>query len=209
MLSQILEPAAADRLGRIRMVKESRATEVENRLIMLARSGQLQQKVTEDQLKQMLGSLTEHERETKGGLENMKVVRRGGWDDDDLDDLLEGTWGRHFKKAFSETGMHGASASESSGTSHSNSKQTTSWTGDFAWWPEFGDGMVGAISTIEGRRRTAERLRLRPSSTSYLWRFTRNRINVWVSLYSLSLPWIESQMRSLRDIKVILGGENG
>ena len=90
MLSQILEPAAADRLGRIRMVKESRATDVENRLIMLARSGQLQQKVTEDQLKQMLGSLTEHERETKG-LENMKVVRRGGWDDDDLDDLLEGT----------------------------------------------------------------------------------------------------------------------
>jgi programmed cell death protein 5 len=91
ILSQILEPAAADRLGRIRMVKESRATEVENRLIMLARSGQLQQKVTEDQLKQMLGSLTEHERETKGSLENMKVVRRGGWDDDDLDDLLEGT----------------------------------------------------------------------------------------------------------------------
>jgi programmed cell death protein 5 len=91
ILSQILEPAAADRLGRIRMVKESRATDVENRLIMLARSGQLQQKVTEDQLKQMLGSLTEHERETKGGLDNMKVVRRGGWDDDDLDDLLEGT----------------------------------------------------------------------------------------------------------------------
>ena len=91
ILSQILEPQAADRLGRIRMVKESRATDVENRLIMLARSGQLQQKVTEDQLKDMLGSLTEHEREKKGGLENMKVMRRNGWDDDDLDDLLEGT----------------------------------------------------------------------------------------------------------------------
>ena len=72
------------------MVKESRATDVENRLIMLARSGQLRQKVTEDQLKDMLGSLTEHERETKGSLENMKVVRKSGWDDDDLDDLLEG-----------------------------------------------------------------------------------------------------------------------
>jgi programmed cell death protein 5 len=72
------------------MVKESRATDVENRLIMLARSGQLQQKVTEEQLKEMLGSLTEHERETKGNLENMKVVRKSGWDDDDLDDLLEG-----------------------------------------------------------------------------------------------------------------------
>lgn len=58
---------------------------------MLARSGQLQQKVTEEQLKEMLGSLIEHERETKGNLENMKVVRKSGWDDDDLDDLLEGT----------------------------------------------------------------------------------------------------------------------
>merc|ERR1712098_882301 len=37
ILSQILEPEAADRLGRIRLVKESRAQDVENRLIMLAR----------------------------------------------------------------------------------------------------------------------------------------------------------------------------
>ena len=73
------------------MVKESRATEVENRLIMLARTGQLRQKITEDQLKEMLESLVEHEREAGGGLENMKVVRKAGWDDDDLDDLLEGT----------------------------------------------------------------------------------------------------------------------
>lgn len=91
ILSQILEPQAADRLGRIRMVKESRATDVENRLIMMARSGQLRAKVTEEQLKELLGSLAEHERETGGGLEKMKVVRRGGWDDDDdLNDLLEG-----------------------------------------------------------------------------------------------------------------------
>lgn len=90
ILSQILEPAAADRLGRIRMVKESRATDVENRLIMLARSGQLRQKVTEDQLKDMLASLTEHQKETGAGLDKMKFVRKSGWDDDDLDDLLEG-----------------------------------------------------------------------------------------------------------------------
>ncbi|KIW34763.1 uncharacterized protein PV07_01521 [Cladophialophora immunda] len=89
MLSQILEPEAADRLGRIRMVKESRATDVENRLIMLARSGQLRQKVTEDQLKDMLASLSEHEKQTGHTMESVKVVRRGGWDDDDLDDLLK------------------------------------------------------------------------------------------------------------------------
>lgn len=71
------------------MVKESRATDVENRLIMLARSGQLRSKVTEDQLKDMLASLTEHEKQTGKGVESVKVVRRGGWDDDDdLDDLL-------------------------------------------------------------------------------------------------------------------------
>ena len=72
------------------MVKESRATDVENRLIMLARSGQLRKKVTEDQLKEMLASLTEHQKETGAGLDNMKIVRKSGWDDDDLDDLLEG-----------------------------------------------------------------------------------------------------------------------
>ena len=73
------------------MVKESRATDVENRLIMLARSGQLRQKVTEDQLKDMLASLTEHESKTGKSLDNLKVVRKAGWDDDDLDDLLEDT----------------------------------------------------------------------------------------------------------------------
>lgn len=89
ILNQILEPDAADRLGRIRMVKESRAVEVENRLIMLARSGQLRAKVNEDQLKQLLASLTEHEEQTGKTVKSAKVVRRTtAWDDDDLDDLL-------------------------------------------------------------------------------------------------------------------------
>lgn len=85
MLSQILEPAAADRLGRIRLVKASRAEDVENRLIMLARSGQLRQKVNEEQLKDILGAVSDQQKEQ----ETVKVQRRkGGWDDDDLDDLL-------------------------------------------------------------------------------------------------------------------------
>ncbi|KAF1344529.1 PDCD5-related protein [Delphinella strobiligena] len=85
LLSQILEPAAADRLGRIRLVKASRAEDVENRLIMLARSGQLRQKVNEEQLKDILGAVSDQQKEQ----ETVKVQRRkGGWDDDDLDDLL-------------------------------------------------------------------------------------------------------------------------
>lgn len=84
ILNQILEPEAADRLGRIRMVKESRAADVENRLIMLARSGQLRSKVTEEQLKELLNAVAEKKEEEK-----IVVSRRkGGWDDDD-DDLLD------------------------------------------------------------------------------------------------------------------------
>jgi programmed cell death protein 5 len=87
ILSQILTPDAADRLGRIRLVKASRATDVENRLIMLARSGQLRQKVTEEQLKDILGAVSENEAAQE---QKITVTRRkGGWDDDDdLDDLL-------------------------------------------------------------------------------------------------------------------------
>lgn len=89
ILSQILTPEAADRIGRIRLVKESRATDVENRLIMLARTGQLRQKVNEDQLKELLGAVAENqEREGGGGGGRIVVQRRkGDWDDDD--DLLD------------------------------------------------------------------------------------------------------------------------
>ena len=83
MLNQILEPEAADRLGRIRLVKEQRATDVENRLIMLAQSGQLRQKVSEVQLKELLNAMADNKEEEK-----IVVSRRKGWEDDD-DDLLD------------------------------------------------------------------------------------------------------------------------
>ena len=65
------------------MVKEARANDVENRLIMLARSGQLRQKVSEDQLKEILNAMAERQEEEK-----IVVSRRKGWDDDD-DDLFD------------------------------------------------------------------------------------------------------------------------
>lgn len=63
------------------MVKEERATDIENRLIMLAQTGQLRQKVTEEQLKELLNAVS-------AGREQEKIVvsRRKGWEDDD-DDL--------------------------------------------------------------------------------------------------------------------------
>lgn len=83
-MNQILEPAAADRLGRIRLVKESRAADVENRLITLARSGQLRQKVTEEQLKELLNAMADTKEEEKIVISR----RKGSWDDDE-DDLLD------------------------------------------------------------------------------------------------------------------------
>ena len=66
-------------------MKASRAEDVENRLIMMARSGQLRNRVTETQLKDILNALSEQQQEA----EKVTVQRRkGGWDDDDLDDLL-------------------------------------------------------------------------------------------------------------------------
>ncbi|MCJ1261164.1 hypothetical protein MMC22_001028 [Lobaria immixta] len=88
ILAQILLPEAADRLGRIRLVKESRAVDVENRLIMLAKSGQLRSKVTEDQLKELLGAVAENTQREGGAAGKIVISRRkGDWDDDD--DLLD------------------------------------------------------------------------------------------------------------------------
>ena len=64
-------------------MKESRAADVENRLIMLARSGQLRQKVTEEQLKELLNAAAEKKEEEKIVISRRKV----GWDDDD--DILD------------------------------------------------------------------------------------------------------------------------
>ncbi len=57
---------------------------MENRLLMLAQTGQLRQKVTEDQLKELLSVVADNNREE----EKIVVSRRKGWDDED-DDLLD------------------------------------------------------------------------------------------------------------------------
>lgn len=55
---------------------------------MLARSGQLRSKVTEEQLKELLGAVAE-QREKEEEVKIVKVHRKGGGDSD-LEDLLEG-----------------------------------------------------------------------------------------------------------------------
>lgn len=62
---------------------------MENRLIMLARSGQLRSKVSEDQLKELLGAMAENEEKGEGSGSGRIVInrRKGAWEDDD--DLLD------------------------------------------------------------------------------------------------------------------------
>lgn len=88
MLARILEPAAAERLGRIRLVKAERAQAVEEQLLMLARSGQLRGPVDEALLKKLLEAVAEQREE-----ERIVISRRkGGWtgEEDDLEDLVQG-----------------------------------------------------------------------------------------------------------------------
>lgn len=102
-MAQILDPEAHDRLNRIRLVKASRADDVEDRLLMLAQSGQLRQKVTEEQLKDMLAAMAENQRKEE---EENKIVysnRKGGWDeDDDLLDAIAGNQVDSRRKARSD-----------------------------------------------------------------------------------------------------------
>ena len=61
---------------------------MENRLIVLARSGQLRSKVTEAQLKDLLGAMTENVEKGGGsGSGRIVITRRKDWDDDNVGDL--------------------------------------------------------------------------------------------------------------------------
>lgn len=82
ILAQILEPEAADRLGRIRLVNEPHAQNVENRLIALAKSGQLRSKVTEKNLIEILKAVAM----TKDK-EKIIISRRRVNEIDEIDDL--------------------------------------------------------------------------------------------------------------------------
>lgn len=65
VLRQILTPEARERLARVRLAKPELAEMVENQLIMLAQSGRLRTKITDEILKDLLSKVQSEKRETK------------------------------------------------------------------------------------------------------------------------------------------------
>ncbi len=89
ILEQILEPAAKDRMNRLKLVKKDKARAVEDSLIKAATTGQLRNKVSEEALISMLDGVAGGGAE--GGAEapkkSISIQRRNyGMDDDDDDD---------------------------------------------------------------------------------------------------------------------------
>ena len=63
ILMEVLTPEARSRLANIKIAKPEYAAQIENLLIQLAQSGQLKQKISDAQLKQILGKISEKKKE--------------------------------------------------------------------------------------------------------------------------------------------------
>jgi programmed cell death protein 5 len=65
ILRSILTPDARERLGRIKIARPEIAEEVENQLIMVAQSGQLKNKINDQQLRMLLSKIMPKKRDIK------------------------------------------------------------------------------------------------------------------------------------------------
>ncbi len=69
ILRQILEPEARERLANLKLARPELAQAVENQLILLAQSGRIYKKISDEELKEILRRLTSQRRE-------IRIVRR-------------------------------------------------------------------------------------------------------------------------------------
>ena len=65
ILKGILTNEARERLANIKLAKPDYATTLENQLIQLAQTRRVSEKITDDQLRQLLRQLTQTKRESK------------------------------------------------------------------------------------------------------------------------------------------------
>ncbi|WFD20239.1 hypothetical protein MCAP1_002483 [Malassezia caprae] len=87
LLSQILESDAKERLSRIALVKPQKASAISDILLQMARSGQVRQRVSEEQLIMLLDQVDQvgaNESANKITL-TWQVTRKKTFDDDDDD----------------------------------------------------------------------------------------------------------------------------
>lgn len=63
VLMQVMEPAARERLGTIKLTRPDVASTIEQQIVALAQSGRLRQKVTDEQLKSLLTQIIPQKRE--------------------------------------------------------------------------------------------------------------------------------------------------
>jgi len=63
VLMEILEPEARERLNTIKLTRPEFAKAVEQQLVMLAQSGRIRQRITDEQLKALLAQLTPSKKE--------------------------------------------------------------------------------------------------------------------------------------------------
>lgn len=83
MLNRVLSPEAREKISYIRLVKPAKAEQVENLIINAARTGQLSGIINEEQVKDLLRTVTEQtQKRTKVTI----MRRRNLYDDDDDDD---------------------------------------------------------------------------------------------------------------------------
>lgn len=63
MLMEVLEPEARERLNTIKLTRPEFAKAVEQQLVMLAQSGRIRQRISDEQLKALLSQLTPTKKE--------------------------------------------------------------------------------------------------------------------------------------------------
>ena len=65
MLAKVLDKAAMERLGRVRLANPSLAMQLEAYLLQLSQSGQLKEQINDEKLRKILDVVTEKKRATK------------------------------------------------------------------------------------------------------------------------------------------------
>eukprot|EP01026_Neomeris_dumetosa_P062610 TRINITY_DN592_c0_g1_i1.p2 TRINITY_DN592_c0_g1~~TRINITY_DN592_c0_g1_i1.p2 ORF type:complete len:129 (-),score=31.34 TRINITY_DN592_c0_g1_i1:414-800(-) len=81
ILAQVMKPEAKERLSRIALVKPEKATRIEEMIVNMAKSGRLQEKISEQQFIQLLEQVNE---KTETGMK-VTIQRRKQIDDDEDD----------------------------------------------------------------------------------------------------------------------------